>query len=305
MLSRAQRRAERLPSSQVTAPPSRPLESVSFLCPEITPFRRPSPSPPHPHPSEESGVRVFWKCPPSPLSAPRHCRPTLAPDTHDQISPAGPETRNWRSAGTLGLTHCGVGRDLPSVTQGWMVTGRPRISDSKAPVLSGTRSQAPAGVRALLLQPHHRWGSHWWSLGPAPGLLASHSPRFPFSLMALGARPSGAQRWREGSSSAASDRCCFQFLCSSLSFYFPNLSPGSAKCRNFSPSGWQPLLVAAGGGGGGLVAVKGAERQRGSGLVSRFPSSLHAVMFPARPPFPELIHRCYYSGKKLVSGGQQ
>lgn len=62
--------------------------------------------------------------------------------------------------------------------------------------------------------------------------------------------------------------------------YFPNLSPDSAKCRNFSPSGWQPLLVAA---WGGLVAVRGAERRRGSGLASGFPSSLR-TLFPAQAP---------------------
>lgn len=47
------------------------------------------------------------------------------------------------------------------------------------------------------------------------------------------------------------DRCCFQFLCNSSPFYFPNLSEGSANCRIFSLSSWQPRQGAAWGAGSG------------------------------------------------------
>lgn len=73
------------------------------------------------------------------------------------------------------------------------------------------------------------------------------------------------------------DRCCFQFLCNLPPSYFPILSTGSANCRNFSPSGWQPLQVAA---WGGLVAGRRVERQRDSEACFQLPSSLHTVMFP-------------------------
>lgn len=56
------------------------------------------------------------------------------------------------------------------------------------------------------------------------------------SLAPLG--PRGSERRKQLGSF---DRCCFQFLCISPSFYFSNLSLDSANCRNFSPSGWQPL----------------------------------------------------------------
>lgn len=45
-----------------------------------------------------------------------------------------------------------------------------------------------------------------------------------------------------------------------------------------------------------------AERQKDMG--SSCLSSLCMVMLPP-PPFPELTHGCYYSGKKLSSSGQK
>lgn len=81
------------------------------------------------------------------------------------------------------------------------------------------------------------------------------------------------------------DRCCFQFLCNSSPFCFPNLSIGSAKCRNFSPSGWQPPQVAA---WGALTAMRRAERQGDSGSCFQLPSSLHTELLP---PFLPLCPR--------------
>lgn len=56
----------------------------------------------------------------------------------------------------------------------------------------------------------------------------------------------------ERSCGAASlGRCCLQFTAAPSPFCFLNLSRGCASCRNFSPSGWQPLQVPAWWGGGG------------------------------------------------------
>lgn len=102
----------------------------------------------------------------------------------------------------------------------------------------------------------------------------------------------------------SSDRCCFQFLCNSAPFYFRQLSLGSANCRNLGPSGWwvpqagRSLRGGRGGRGGGPGSCEqGCEAQ---GLEVLFPApSLCVARFPPLlPAFPELIHRCYYSGGK-------
>lgn len=87
-----------------------------------------------------------------------------------------------------------------------------------------------------------------------------------------------------------------------LPFYFPNLSIGSANCRNFSPSGWQLPQVAA---WGGLTAVGRAEKQRDSGSCFQFPS-LHTVMFPPLLTlFPRANTQVLLFRKKLVSVGRR
>lgn len=71
-------------------------------------------------------------------------------------------------------------------------------------------------------------------------LYCHHRTTWPWEPSFWGTR--GSER-RKGVGSF--DRCCFQFLCNSSPFYFPNLSIGSASCRNFSPSGWRLPQVAA------------------------------------------------------------
>lgn len=67
----------------------------------------------------------------------------------------------------------------------------------------------------------------------------------------------------ERSCGAASlGRCSLQFTAAPSPFCFLNLSRGCASCRNFSPSGWQPLQVPA---WGGLAAMEKAERQKDTG----------------------------------------
>lgn len=67
----------------------------------------------------------------------------------------------------------------------------------------------------------------------------------------------------ERSCGAASlGRCSLQFTAAPSPFCFLNLSRGCASCRNFSPSGWQPLQVPA---WGGLAAIEKAERQKDTG----------------------------------------
>lgn len=67
----------------------------------------------------------------------------------------------------------------------------------------------------------------------------------------------------ERSCGAASlGRCRLQFTAAPSPFCFLNLSRGCASCRNFSPSGWQPLQVPA---WGGLAAMEKAERQKDTG----------------------------------------
>lgn len=67
----------------------------------------------------------------------------------------------------------------------------------------------------------------------------------------------------ERSCGAASlGRCSLQFTAAPSPFCFLNLSRGCASCRNFSPSGWQPLQVPA---WGGLAAIEKAERQKDMG----------------------------------------
>lgn len=145
-------------------------------------------------------------------------------------------------------------------------------------------------------RPHHRWGpsrkaqglcqacqccSDPYSLSCNSLLpLCYHQPTtWPWELPFWGIR--GSER-RKGVGSF--DRCCFQFLGNSSPFYFPNFSIGSANCRNFSPSGWQPRQVAAWGG----LATMRAETQRDSGSCFQLPSSLHMVMIPpSLTPFPK------------------
>lgn len=76
-------------------------------------------------------------------------------------------------------------------------------------------------------------------------------------------------------------------------FVSPSLSIGSASCRNFSPSGWQPQQVPA---WGGLAAMK-AERREDRGLLPASLLTMHGDVDAPYTPFPELTHRCYYSGK--------
>lgn len=91
------------------------------------------------------------------------------------------------------------------------------------------------------------------------------------------------------------DRCCFQFLFNSSRF----ISPISAKCGNFSPSGWQPWQQLPGGPG------RPEELKPAEGLWVLFPAPPSAPSgVPPFPPFPELTHRCYYS-ENLVCSGQQ
>lgn len=108
----------------------------------------------------------------------------------------------------------------------------------------------------------------------------------------------------QGSCGAVSlGRGCCQLTASPSPFCFLNLSTGCASCRNFSPSGWQPLQVPAWGWGGWQPWRRLKGRRTLGLLASR---CMVMLTHPPLPPFPELIHGCYYSGKKkLSSSGQQ
>lgn len=99
----------------------------------------------------------------------------------------------------------------------------------------------------------------------------------------LGSRSRGRR------SGQAACRCSLHLHCSSSPFCFPNLSIGSASCRNFSPSGWQPLQVPA---WGGLAALKKAERQKDTGPLSHSPLTVHVDI---GSPFTPLS-RAKYTG---------
>lgn len=92
-----------------------------------------------------------------------------------------------------------------------------------------------------------------------------------------------------------------QLTASPSPFCFLNLSRGCASCRNFCPSGWQPLQVPA---WGGLAAMEKAERQKDTG------SSCLTVHGDADPtPFTSLPRTntrvLLFRKKKLSSSGQQ
>lgn len=142
-------------------------------------------------------------------------------------------------------------------------------------------------------------GSHLEGLQsvPAPRVQPGHSktslvtvypPFYLQPVMWQGAvlGKQGQEEEEEEEEGGSPGRCRLQLTAAPSSFPSPDFSKGSSSTRNFSPSGWQPQQVPA---WGGPAAMKEAERQKDMGSSS---------WLPLHPPFPELIHRCYYSGKK-------
>lgn len=84
-------------------------------------------------------------------------------------------------------------------------------------------------------------------------------------------------------------------------FCFPSLSIGSASCRNFSPSGWQPQQVPA---WGGLAAMK-AERREDRGLLPASLLTVHGDVDAPYTPLPRTNTQVLLFRKILDSSGQQ